>query len=694
VRLSLADPLSAVAGVGPRTAAVLAGSGIRTVAELLWHLPSRWEDRAFPLPLREVRAGDVVTVCGQVLDLRVRRVRSRLTIVEAAVSDGESSLAVVWFNQPYLASSLQVGQRLWLHGTARPGRRWGVELHSPEWEKERDDGEAVHHGRIVPVYRRIGEVSSRRLRGLMARILASLDRILPDPLVGLLPGGAALSLAEALTETHFPTAPAGLDERLKLLQQLAQRRTPAQKRLVQQELLGLAVSLEKARQLRRQQRAVACRVTDQIRARARATLPFRLTQAQRRVLREIVADLQGAAPMARLLHGDVGSGKTVVAALATLVVAECGAQVAIMAPTELLAQQHHATFTRLLAPTPHRPALLVGGLSEGEKRQVREGLAGGSLAVVVGTHALFQEETSFARLGLVVIDEQHRFGVAQRQRLMAKGDAPHLLVMTATPIPRSLALTLYGDLEVSVLDELPPGRSRVRTVVRDGGARDRVLGFVRREVSEGGQAYWVVPFIEDSESLSVRAIASHAREIRRGLAGVSVGVVHGRLPAAERDQVMAAFLAGEIKVLCATTVIEVGVDVPRASVMVIENAERFGLAQLHQLRGRVGRGGRASYCVLLLGEECGAEARERVARFAALTDGFAVAEEDFRQRGPGEFTGVRQWGRPDLAAADLRIHLAELEWARGVAARWARRGQLQKLARLLGDPGGHGVGPA
>ncbi len=694
MRLSLTDPLSAMAGVGPRTAAVLAGSGLSTVADLLWHLPSRWEDRACPLSLREVVAGDVVTVCGEVVDLRVRRARSRLTIVEAAVSDGESSLAVVWFNQPYLATSLRVGQRLWLHGPAGPGRGWGVELRSPEWEKERDDGEAVHHGRIVPVYRRIGEVSGRRLRSLMARILASLDRTFPDPLVGLLPGGATLSLSEALAETHFPTAPAGLDERRELLQQLARRTTPAQRRLAQQELLGLAVTLEQAREARRRQHAVACRVTDEIRARARAALPFRLTQAQRRVLREIVTDLQRTAPMARLLHGDVGSGKTVVAALATLVVAECGAQVAIMAPTELLAQQHHASFTRLLAPTPHRPALLVGGLPEGEKRKVREGLARGSIAVVVGTHALFQEATGFARLGLVVIDEQHRFGVAQRQRLVAKGDAPHLLVMTATPIPRSLALTLYGDLEMSVLDELPPGRSPVRTVVRDGRARDRVMEFVRREVAEGGQAYWVVPFIEDSETLSARAIASHAQEIQRGLAGVSVGVLHGRLPAEEREQVMAAFLAGEIEVLCATTVIEVGVDVPRASVMVIENAERFGLAQLHQLRGRVGRGSRASYCVLLLGEECGAQARERVARFASLTDGFAVAEEDFRQRGPGEFTGMRQWGRADLAVADLRIHLVELQWARSVAGQWARRGRLQQLAALLGGLGGRSVGPA
>lgn len=674
---------------------MLARGGIRTVADLLWHLPFRWEDRACPTPFEAVRAGDkAVTVCGEVVDVRVRRVRSRLSIVEVAVSDGEASLAVVWFNQPYLATSLKVGQRLWLHGSARPGRLWGVELSSPEWETESDEGEAVHHGRIVPIYRRVGGVGGRRLRSLVARVLAQVDRSTPDLVATLLPDGAALSLLDAFAETHFPSVAGDAGQRRALLDQLARRATPAQRRLALQELLGLAVSLEQARQARRSRRAERCQVTDEIRAQARAVLPFRLTQAQKRVLREIVADLQQPVPMARLLHGDVGAGKTVVAALTGLVVAECGAQVAILAPTELLAGQHHATFSRLLAGTAHRPALLVGSLPEGEKREVRDGLASNTIRIVVGTHAIFQQSTAFARLGLAIIDEQHRFGVAQRERLVGKGRAPHVLVMTATPIPRSLALALYGDLEVSVLDELPPGRTPVRTVVRDGEARGRVLEFVSREIAGGGQGYWVFPFIEDSEDVPVRAIASHAREVRRGLPGASVGVIHGRMPVAERDQVMAAFVTGDVAVLCATTVIEVGVDVPQASVIVIENAERFGMAQLHQLRGRVGRGRRTSYCILLLGESCAPEARERLHRFASLSDGFEVAEEDFRQRGPGEFTGWRQWGRPDLVVADLRTHGAELERARAVARRWAEDGRLDRLAALVGGLGGRSVGPA
>lgn len=696
MNLTLTDPIRAVLGVGPRTAAALAVREVRTVADLVWHLPYRWEDRASPTPLREVREGaGAVTVFGELVGLKVRRVRARLSIVEAAVSDGDSVLGAVWFNQPYLATSLKVGQRLWLHGQARLGRVVGVQLQSPEWEADSDDGEAVHHGRIVPVYRRLGPLGSRRLRALVARLLSDLDTTIPDVLASASPAeGDALGLVDAMRETHFPTAPASTDERRALLLRLQTRSTPAQRRLARHELLGLAVSLERARLARRAQHAERCEVTDEIRERARAVLPFRLTQAQRRALKEIVADLQRSVPMARLLHGDVGAGKTVVALLASLVVAESGAQVAVLAPTELLAQQHHLTFTELLADTEHRPALLVGSLSESAKREIREGLASGTVRMVIGTHAVFQESVSFARLGLAVIDEQHRFGVTQRERLIGKGHAPHLLIMSATPIPRSLALALYGDLEVSMLDELPPGRAPVRTEVREGQRRARVMEFVAREVAGGGQAYWVFPFIEESEAVSVRAVASHARDVRRGMTGVSVGVIHGRMPAIEREKVMAAFVRGELSVLCATTIIEVGVDVPRASVMVIENAERFGMAQLHQLRGRVGRGRRSSYCILLLGDVCAPEARERLVRFAALSDGFAVAEEDFLQRGPGEFTGLRQWGRPELRMADLRVHRAELESACALARRWAEEGSLDDKARLLGGLGGRSVGSA
>jgi ATP-dependent DNA helicase RecG len=421
-------------------------------------------------------------------------------------------------------------------------------------------------------------------------------------------------------------------------------------------------------------------------------LPFRLTEAQKRVLAEIVSDLQRQYPMARLLQGDVGSGKTIVAALSALVVLASGHQVALLAPTELLAQQHHSTLTGLLGPTPFRPELLIGSLPAAEKRRVRGRLADGSAHFVVGTHALIEDAVVFGRLGLAIIDEQHRFGVGQRQALLEKGEAPHLLVMTATPIPRSLALSLYGDLDVSVLDEMPPGRTPVRTAVRDDGARPKLAEFLRAEVANGGQAYWVFPLIEESDKISARAIETHVRAVRQSLPGVSVGVVHGRTPAAEREATMAAFAAGEIGVLCATTVIEVGVDVPNASVMVIENAERFGLAQLHQLRGRVGRGRRRSFCALLAGAECSQEAKERLELLAATADGFRIAEEDFRLRGPGEFTGLRQWGRPEFHVASLWLHRRELEAARALAATAVGSGRLDAVAAALNCPGGVGPG--
>jgi ATP-dependent DNA helicase RecG len=421
-------------------------------------------------------------------------------------------------------------------------------------------------------------------------------------------------------------------------------------------------------------------------------LPFRLTEAQRRVLAEIVSDLQKKYPMARLLQGDVGSGKTIVATLSALVALASGHQVALLAPTELLAQQHHLTLTRLLQPTPYRPELLIGSLPAAEKQRVRRGLADGTAHLVVGTHALIEDAVVFGRLGLAIIDEQHRFGVAQRQALLEKGEAPHLLVMTATPIPRSLALSLYGDLEVSILDEMPPGRTPVRTVVRDDASRPKLADFLRKEVTDGGQVYWVFPLIEESDKISARAIASHARAVRQAVPEVRVEVVHGRTPAADREAVMAAFAAGEVGVLCATTVIEVGVDVPNASVMVIENAERFGLAQLHQLRGRVGRGRRRSFCVLLTGKDCSPDALRRLEFLAGTGDGFRISEEDFRLRGPGEFTGLRQWGRPEFRVASLWQHRRELEAARAVAAGAAQSGDLEAVAAAVRCPGE--LGPA
>ncbi len=693
--LALSSPLSAIKGVGAAGERTFAANGITGVGDLLWALPHRYEDRSNPRRIASLTAPDTtVTVVGRLVQLVERRARNRrLRIVEAVVDDGSGSLAVVWFNQPNLASMLREGMRVWLYGTLRPARSgWGLQLVSPEWEVEDEEESPVHLGRIVPMYRRVGNFSGRRVRTLVARVLDSLGEV-PDPLAPHLPADLGLPpLGEALRKVHFPAPPADESALEELLENLAQRRTAEHRRLAFEELLALAVVLERERRRRQRQRAAACVVTEEIRESARHVLPFRLTEAQRRVLAEIVADLQRAYPMARLLQGDVGSGKTIVATLSALVALASGHQVAMLAPTELLAQQHHITLTRLLGSTPYRPELLIGSLPAAEKQRVRRAMADGSAHLVVGTHALIEDAVVFGRLGLAIIDEQHRFGVAQRQALLEKGEAPHLLVMTATPIPRSLALSLYGDLDVSILDEMPPGRTPVRTVLRDDASRARLAEFLRREVADGGQAYWVFPLIEESDKISARAVESHARAVRQALPGVRVEVVHGRTPAADREAVMSAFAAGEIGVLCATTVIEVGVDVPNASVMVIENAERFGLAQLHQLRGRVGRGRRRSFCVLLVGPGFSPEARRRLEMVASTGDGFRIAEEDFRLRGPGEFTGLRQWGRPEFRVANLWLHRRELEVARALAAAAAGHDRLEALAVAVRCPGG--LGPA
>ncbi len=677
--LSLASPLVALPGVGGRRSKLLQEYGLLTVGDLLWYLPHRYEDRSNPAPIGSLTTPDVtVTVVGEVTDIRQRRAaRRRLELVEALVQDATGALPVVWFNQPYVAKALRRGVRVWLYGPVRLARGgWGLQMVSPEWEVE-EDQEPLHLGRIVPVYRRLGTLSGRRLRSLVARVLETvvlaptlLDRYLPPELP---------PLDVALREVHFPHEAAQLP-------QLAHRISPWHRRLALEEFAGLALVLERSRKLREEQRAPACQVGARERELARAMLPFSLTRAQKRVLAEIVADLQRPTPMARLLQGDVGSGKTIVAALATLVVLASGYQVALLAPTEILAQQHFLNLGRLFAPTGFVPLLLTGSTPAGEREAIRRRLAAGEPCLVVGTHALLEEGVSFARLGLAIVDEQHRFGARHRQQLVEKGEAPHLLVMTATPIPRSLALTIYGDLHLSVLDELPPGRQPVRTVIRSRDALPKLLDFLRQEIASGAQAYWVFPIIEESESLEAKALTAHEALLRRQLSGILVATLHGRMRPEDREKVMRTFAAGEVKVLLATTVIEVGVDVPAATAMVIENPERFGLAQLHQLRGRVGRGGRRSFCVLLVDEGLGEEARRRLEFFAQTSDGFALAEEDFRARGPGELTGLRQWGKSEFRAASLLVHQAELELARTLVRHLLAEGKGEELEAGLVVP--------
>ncbi len=663
--LELTTPLNDVKGIGPRRALDLAAIGLQTVEDLLFHLPFRYEDRSHFLPIAALLPGVRGTVRARVVNAVLRRTRVRgWSILEALVEDESGSIRVVFFNQPYLRSLLQTGRAVILYGEvheARSGRR-GPVLESPQFELVIEaDRETIHTGRVVPIYPRLPGFSSRAVRSLMHAVLGSLPDALPEPLPpGLVASRRLLGRREAFAAAHFPPDDTDPGDLLAL-------RTPAHRRLIFEEFfflqLGFALARRDLEALRRP--GGPLRVDEGIRARLRAVLPFRLTAAQRRVLKEIAGDLMGPRPMNRLLQGDVGSGKTVVALLAALLVVENGGQVAFMAPTEILAEQHHRSFRRLLAGKATPVALLTAGVKGAARRQVQNGLRSGSIPIVVGTHAVVEDEVSFRSLRLVVIDEQHRFGVTQRRRLRAKGERPDVLVMTATPIPRTLALTLYGDLDVSVIDELPPGRTPIKTVVRGEESRLKVYRFLREQIGAGRQAYVVYPLVEESEKLALKAAVAMAERLRRDIfPDLGVGLLHGRLKADERERVMSQFAAGRLPILVATTVIEVGIDVPNATVMVIEQAERFGLSQLHQLRGRVGRGAHESFCILMAGQEGTEEARRRLEVMCETNDGFAIARRDLEIRGPGEFLGTRQSGLPDLRVGDIRRDHAIFEAAR------------------------------
>jgi ATP-dependent DNA helicase RecG len=586
------------------------------------------------------------------------------------LEDGTGTLPVVWFNRPYLANQELEGEEQVLHGAVREAAG-GLELVNPSCERP---DRALHGARVTPVYPAAGGLSAPVLRRVLASVLADFDlRQIPEPLpADLLARHGLPPLGEALEALHHPAPDADVLA-------LNLRRSPAHLRLIYGDLLALQLALADLRAGERRQPRILCyRVDAAVRQAAREVLPFRLTGAQKRVLKEIVDDLEGPHPMLRLLQGDVGSGKTIVAALALVVALENGFQGAFMAPTELLAEQHFASLDRLLG-SRYRLGLVTA--SAAEPGRLRERLATGDVQLAVGTHALIEEKVRFHRLGLAVVDEQHRFGVDQRGLLRQKGDRPDMLVMTATPIPRSLALVAYGDLPVSTLDELPPGRSAVATEVVPERKRSDVYRRLRAELSNGGQAYVVVPLIEGGGQVSAASVAEIEEDLRELLDGLTLAVVHGRMPAAERDRAMRAFAAGEVRALLATTVIEVGVDVPEATWMVIESAERFGLAQLHQLRGRVGRGVRPSVCVALHGRLTAA-GKERLQVFASTGDGFQIAEEDLRIRGPGDLLGTRQAGLPPLRIARLPEDFEWLVRARDDARELVERSGEADLAVL------------
>ena len=648
----LATSLQFIKGVGPQRASQLERKGLRTVEDALFFVPLRHEDRTRLTPLRSLVPGQAATCAGVIVGVSPPppgRFRVPFTVM---LRDASGYATASWFGWRYLSRVLKRGQQLVLHG--RVGRYKGaIVLQQPDYEiVENGEDERLHTGRLVPVYSLTEGLPQRALRSLMWRLVeshaADVAETLPDAVRAR---RGLVGLAQAVRDAHFPETDAALAA--------ARHRISFDEGLLLQ--LGLAILRSRVSRAR----GLAMSPRGDLVARLRARLPWKLTGAQERVWEEIRRDMAEPHPMHRLLQGDVGSGKTIVAALGVLTAIEAGYQAAVMAPTEILAEQHFMTFRQLLEPLGIRVTLLTSSLKPRDRAARRASVTAGEVDCVVGTHALVQEGVEFRRLGLAVVDEQHRFGVEQRARLRGKGEHPDLLVMTATPIPRTLALTIYGDLDVSVLDELPPGRRPIVTVARSEGKRRAIYRFLREQIAGGRQIYVVYPLVEESEALDLKAATDMARHLADAVfPDLVVGLLHGRLGFDEKDAIMRRFKAGEIHVLVSTTVIEVGIDVPNAAVMLIEHAERFGLSQLHQLRGRVGRGEWKSYCILLTSGRLTEEAQRRIDAMTSTNDGFRIAEVDLELRGPGEFFGTRQSGLPEFRSADLLQDTRLLEEAR------------------------------
>jgi ATP-dependent DNA helicase RecG len=679
-----------IKGVGPQRAELLAKRGIHTLEDLLGYLPFRYEDRVRFSQIKDVRPNHVFTLRVRVASgSAVRSMRGRDAIYHLLVQDDTGSLACKFFHGGYLEGRLKPGQLLVLHGKAevdrlRPAR---VEMVNPQFELLSGEGQdSTEVGRIVPIYEAIGTFGTRAIRRATYAALQQIDARVPD----LLPSSIRARLKfpsrrDAVICTHFP--PAG-----ESVEALNQFRSPAQLRLIFEEFFFYQLSLALNRKLARKADAIAFRLReDRVRQALKRILPFKPTGAQKRVLSEIAADLEKPVPMNRLLQGDVGSGKTIIALQAAVIAMENQCQAALMAPTEILAVQHYLSARHILEKAGYQIELLISGLKRSEKMAALERIAGGQAQLVVGTHALIEDNVAFARLGLVAIDEQHRFGVLQRKKLMDKaashGHSPHVLVLTATPIPRTLSLTLYGDLDVSVLDEIPPGRTPIETHMTSEAHLAGVWESLRREVAAGHQAYIVYPVIEESKLELKAAMEEYEHLSMRVFPKLKVGLLHGRLASEEKDAVMQSFRRNEIQILVATTVIEVGLDVPNATVMVIEHAERFGLSQLHQLRGRIGRGAQKSHCVLVAPVRLTDDARARLETMVRTSNGFEIAETDLQLRGPGEFFGTRQSGEMGFHVANPLRDREFLETARKEAFALAddeqRKGELREMLGAL-----------
>ena len=661
-----------VKGVGPARAAMLEAKGLKVVEDLLTYAPFRYEDRSNVKSLRDLAPGEMATVLAEVRSTKVSGFRRRnLGLFEATFTDASRGvLAGKWFHGAYLADVLAPGQKVALYGKVEFDTYSGhLAMMHPEYEilADDEDGDAsLHTGRIVPVYEAAGKVTTRALRTLLHRILESIAPLRDDPVPEHI--RAQLKLPDrwkAIRELHFPPT----DADLRVLNAF---RSPAQYRLIFEEFFWLECGLELKRAKARLQPGIQFALTDRARERVKAMLPFRPTGAQKRVLAEIAQDMSEPHPMYRLLQGDVGSGKTLVAAEAAIIAIENGYQTTVLAPTEILATQHYFYFKKLFQKLDYVTILVTGSTTAREKVQLKKLAAAGLANVVVGTHALLESDVVFKRLGLAIVDEQHRFVVEQRQALLEKGadkgTPPDVIVMTATPIPRTLALTIYGDLDVSVIDELPPGRKPIITSHVTEDKVEQVYSFLKKQIALGRQAYVVYPVIEESEALAMKAAQKmHQHLSQLVFPDIEVGLLHGRMPAADKEAAMDRFQRGLTKILVSTTVIEVGVDVPNASVMVIEQAERFGLAQMHQLRGRVGRGAEQSYCILVTAK-MSELARERIRTLVESGDGFYIAEMDMKLRGPGEFFGTRQSGLPALQIGSIVRDADVLEVARNEAA--------------------------
>ncbi len=652
-------PVRELRGVGPRLAARLADYGVHQVEDLLFHLPLRYQDRTRVTPIAAAREGDDVVVEGEVRAADIVFGRRRSLV--ARIQDGSGTLTLRFFHfSAAQKNSLKPGTRLRCFGQVRRGGS-GLEMFHPEY-RPLEGGERPIEQALTPIYPTTDGIGQNQWRNLCGQALARLQREPPQDLMP--PGEHPYDLARALEYLHAP--PPNAPQQL-----LREGRHPAQLRLALEELVAHNLALQRLRERQREEGAPAMPL-DSARLEAfLATLPFQPTSAQQRVLAEIGADLALPVPMLRLVQGDVGSGKTLVAAGAALQVIANGYQVAIMAPTEILAEQHRASFSNWFQPLSIGMEWLSGRLKGKKREAALQRIASGEADLVIGTHALFQQDVRFNRLGLVIVDEQHRFGVHQRLALTAKSapgqGKPHQLVMTATPIPRTLSMVAYADLDCSVIDELPPGRQAITTVLIDNARRDQVVERVAAACGQGRQAYWVCTLIEESDALQAQAAEATAAELRLALPELAIGLVHGRMKPADKESVMAAFKAGELALLVATTVIEVGVDVANASLMIIENPERLGLAQLHQLRGRVGRGSAASHCVMLYQAPLSASGRERLIALRDSCDGFYIAERDLELRGPGEVLGTRQTGLMEFRIAQLPAHSHLLDEVQAIA---------------------------